>query len=97
MAATGYAGRSTPTSSSASTLPTTSYACPPDAVVTGATRLRELQNEGIEQLILVVEIKSDDDDTEETRAKEAYAKEHFAALNRRLRETQEVDVAEALP
>ena len=68
---------------------------PADAVVTGATRLRELQNEGIEQLMLVVEIKSDDDNTDETRAKEAYAKEHFAALNRRLRDTQEVDVAQA--
>jgi type III restriction enzyme len=68
---------------------------PADAVLTGATRLRELQNEGIEQLVLVVEIKSDDDNTDETRAKEAYAKEHFAALNRRLRETQDVDVAQA--
>ncbi|MBM3852027.1 MAG: hypothetical protein FJ399_02610 [Verrucomicrobia bacterium] len=67
---------------------------PADAVVTGTPRLRELQNEGIEELILVVEIKSDDDNTDETRAKEAYAKEHFAALNRRLRETQEVDVAQ---
>lgn len=67
---------------------------PADAVVTGAIRLQELQNEGIEQLILVAEIKSDDDNTDETRAKEAYAKEHFAALNRRLRETQEVDIAE---
>jgi type III restriction enzyme len=67
---------------------------PADAAITGASRLRELQNEGIEQLILVVEIKSDDDDTDETRAKEAFAKEHFTALNRRLRATQEVDVAE---
>jgi type III restriction enzyme len=66
---------------------------PADAVVTGATRLRELQNEGIDQLMLVVEIKSDDDNTDETRAKEAYAKEHFAALNRRLKDTQDVDVA----
>jgi hypothetical protein len=67
---------------------------PPDAIISGASRLRELQNEGIEQLVLVVEIKSDDDNTDETRAKEAFAKEHFAALNRRLRDTQEVDVAE---
>lgn len=67
---------------------------PADAIVTGATRLRELQNEGIEQLILVVEIKSEDDNTDETRAKEAFAKEHFAVLNRRLRDTQEIDVAE---
>lgn len=66
-----------------------------DAVVNVVNRLRDLQNEGIEQLMLVVEIKSDDDNTDETRAKEAYAKEHFAALNRRLRGTQEVDVDRA--
>lgn len=68
---------------------------PSDAVITGTSRLRELQNEGIEQLILVVEIKADEDDSDETRAKESYGKEHFAALNRRLRATQDVDIAPA--
>jgi hypothetical protein len=67
---------------------------PADAAITGATRLRELQNEGIEQLILVVEIKADEDDSDETRAKESSGKEHFATLNRRLRATQDVDVAQ---
>ncbi len=65
---------------------------PADAAITGVSRLRELQNQGIEDLVIVVEIKSDDDDSDETRAKEAFAKEHFVALNRRLRGTQEADV-----
>jgi len=65
-----------------------------EAAVTGVDRLRSLQNEGIEQLVLVVEIKSDDDNTDETNAKETYGKEHFDALNSRLRSTQEMDVAE---
>lgn len=67
---------------------------PTDSAITGASRLRELQNDGIEQLILAVEIKSDDDATDETKAKETFATDHFATLNRRLRTTQEVDVAQ---
>jgi type III restriction enzyme len=63
-----------------------------DAAISGVSRLHELQDAGIEDLIFVVEIKSDDDDSEETKAKEAYAKEHFISINRRLRETQEVDL-----
>ena len=63
-----------------------------DAAISGVARLHELQNTGIEDLIFVVEIKSDDDQSEETKAKEAYAKEHFISINRRLRETQEVDL-----
>lgn len=65
-----------------------------DASVVGVDRLHALQDEGIEQLVLVVEIKSDDDASDETNAKEAYGKEHFEALNRRLRNTQELDVPE---
>lgn len=65
-----------------------------DASLTGVARLRELQDEGIEELIFVVEIKSDDDAGEETRAKEASAREHFQALNRRLRDTNPIDLPE---
>jgi hypothetical protein len=64
----------------------------PDAAVNGIAKLHELQDAGIEDLIFVVEIKSDEDESEETTAKEAYAREHFVAINRRLRETQEVDL-----
>jgi type III restriction enzyme len=63
-----------------------------DAAINGVARLHELQDAGIEDLIFVVEIKSDDDESEETKAKEAYAKDHFVSINRRLRETQEVDL-----
>jgi type III restriction enzyme len=63
-----------------------------EAAVNGVSRLREMQDQGIEELIFVIEIKSDDDDTEETRAKESYGRDHFVALNRRLRDTQEVDI-----
>jgi len=63
-----------------------------DAAISGIARLHELQNAGIEDLIFVVEIKSDEDETDETKAKEAYARDHFAAVNRRIRETPEVDL-----
>ena len=42
----------------------------------------------------MVEIKSDDDDSESTRAKAQYGEEHFEALNRRLRETNPIDLPE---
>jgi type III restriction enzyme len=61
-----------------------------EAAVNGVARLRELQDQGIEELIFVVEIKSDDDDSEETTAKESYAREHFEAVNRRLADIKEV-------
>lgn len=67
---------------------------PSDAAITGVDRLHALQDEGIEQLVLVVEIKSDEDTTDETKAKENYGREHFEAVNRRLRNTQELDVPE---
>jgi type III restriction enzyme len=59
-------------------------------------RLRELEDKGIDDLILVVEIKSDDDQSEETRAKTQFALDHFRALNQRLREVNPVDLPEAL-
>ena len=57
-------------------------------------RLRKIQDQGIEDLILVVEIKSDDDNSDETRAKGVYGEEHFKALNQRLRETNPIDLPE---
>jgi hypothetical protein len=65
-----------------------------DASVTGVDRLRALQDEGIEQVVLVVEIKAEDDSSDETNAKESAGREHFETLNRRLRSTQELDVPE---
>ena len=62
--------------------------------MSGKARLLELQDAGIEDLIFVVEIKSEEDDTEETKAKEAYAKEHFISINRRLRDTREANLPE---
>jgi type III restriction enzyme len=55
-------------------------------------RLRGFQDQGIEDLILVVEIKDDDDNSAETRAKENYGKDHFQSLNNRLRETNPIDL-----
>jgi type III restriction enzyme len=46
--------------------------------------LKELQDEGIESLIKVVEIKSDDDQDEATPAKAEYARVHFDAVNKKL-------------
>jgi type III restriction enzyme len=57
-------------------------------------RLRHLEDQGIEDLILVVETKSDDDQSEETRAKDQYAQDHFKALNQRLREANPADFPE---
>jgi type III restriction enzyme len=57
-------------------------------------RLRHLEDQGIEELILVVEIKSDDDQSEETQAKDQYAQDHFKALNQRLREANPADFPE---
>ena len=57
-----------------------------------AIRLRELQDLGIEEFILAVEIKSDDDDSDSTRVKGQYAEDHFTSLNRRLKETNPIDL-----
>ncbi|MGA0332863.1 MAG: hypothetical protein ACO3N7_02405 [Kiritimatiellia bacterium] len=58
-------------------------------------RLRLLQDEGIRDLILVVEIKHDDDDSAMTTAKEHFGKLHFQAINRRLRDTNPGDIPES--
>jgi len=62
--------------------------------VPAVERLRHLEDQGIEELILVVEIKDDEDQSEETRAKDQYANDHFKALNQRLREANPADFAE---
>lgn len=54
--------------------------------------LRSLQDKGIEKLIHVVEIKSDDDDDEATPKKAEYATEHFKKLNEKLIEVNPVDI-----
>jgi type III restriction enzyme len=46
--------------------------------------LRKLQDEGIETLIKVVEIKSDEEQDEATPKKEEYAKGHFEQVNSKL-------------
>jgi len=47
-------------------------------------RLQALQDSGKKEILLVVEIKSDEDKDEITRAKERYGTDHFAAVNNRL-------------
>ena len=46
--------------------------------------LQKLQNEGVENIIRAVEIKSDEDKEEVTRAKEKWGKNHFNRLNKKL-------------
>lgn len=58
------------------------------------TRLLELQDKGIKTIIRIVEIKSDDDQEEVTRAKERYGKEHFEKLNKVLSKTNPIDTPE---
>jgi type III restriction enzyme len=54
--------------------------------------LKELQEKGIDTLIRVVEIKSDEDEDEATPAKADKAKIHFAAVNKKLAETNALNV-----
>lgn len=65
-----------------------------DGLPEAINRLKELQDNGYRELILVVEIKDDADFSDETRAKETYGTAHFHELNSRLRETNEIDVLE---
>jgi len=57
-------------------------------------KLRELQDRGIKEIIRVVEIKSDEDREEITRAKERFGKEHFESLNERLGVVNPIDLPE---
>lgn len=54
--------------------------------------LRNLQDEGIEILIKVVEIKSDEEQDEATPAKEDYAKAHFDRVNKKLNTLNLADI-----
>lgn len=67
---------------------------PEDEKNMGVQRLREIQDSGITDVILVVEIKSDDDDSEQTRSKGEYGEQHFRALNPVLRDTNPIDFPE---
>lgn len=64
-------------------------------ITDGIDELRALQERGIEELIRVVEIKSDGDDDEATPAKAEYATAHFKALNEKLRQVNPIDVSES--
>lgn len=63
-----------------------------DGVV--SEELRKLEDDGITTLIRVVEIKSDDDDDEAIEPKIAYANDHFAAVNEKLKTKSEADFPE---
>lgn len=49
-------------------------------------KLRDLQGKGVDTIIRVVEIKSDEDDDETTLPKENWAGAHFDSVNKKLRE-----------
>lgn len=57
-------------------------------------KLHQLQDQGIKEIIRVVEIKSDEDQEEVTRAKERFGKDHFDNVNNRLRQTNPIDLSE---
>ncbi len=54
--------------------------------------LVKLQDSGIKAIVRAVEIKSDENKEEVTRAKEKYGKEHFTSVNKRLGETNPIDL-----
>ncbi len=56
--------------------------------------LHKLQDQGKKELILAVEIKSDEDQEEITRAKERYGEDHFVAVNKRLDTINAIDIPE---
>ena len=55
-------------------------------------KLKNLQDDGIECLIKVVEIKSDEEQDEATPAKGEYAKAHFERVNKKLRTVNLADI-----
>jgi len=58
----------------------------------GLEKLKKLQDESIESLIKVVEIKSDEEQDEATPAKGEYAKAHFEMVNEKLRTVNLADI-----
>ena len=67
---------------------------PTDPKDLGVQRLRKLQDSGTEDLIMVVEIKHDDDNSEQTKAKGEYGEQHIQSLNTRLHDTNPIDFPE---
>ena len=62
---------------------------------TTSNKLRDLQNSGVEQVVLVVEIKGDVEMKERVaKAKSKAGKEHFQQLSERLLETNPINVEE---
>jgi len=55
-------------------------------------QLTDLQDQGIEELIRVVEIKSDEDSDEATPHKAEWATKHFQSLNQKIREVNPIDL-----
>lgn len=58
------------------------------------TDLHQLQDKGINNIIRAVEIKSDEDQEEITRAKEKWGKDHFKRLNEKLRSANPIDFSD---
>jgi type III restriction enzyme len=56
--------------------------------------LQALQDQGKKEIVIVVEIKSDEDQDEVTRAKERYGQDHFHAVNKRLDTINAIDIPE---
>ncbi|MDA2922249.1 hypothetical protein MYX07_03200 [Patescibacteria group bacterium AH-259-L07] len=54
--------------------------------------MKDLQDKGLETLIRVVEIKSDDDSDEATPKKAEWAKAHFEILNKKITQVNPVDI-----
>lgn len=63
-----------------------------EAKASALEKLHALQDQGIKEFVLVVEIKSDEDQEDVTRAKERYGKEHFENVNNRLRSINPFDL-----
>jgi len=63
-----------------------------DGSAGGLEKLKKLQDDGVETIIKVVEIKSDEEQDEATPAKEEYAKEHFERVNEKLHRVNLADI-----
>lgn len=57
-------------------------------------KFHSLQDKGVKEIVMAVEIKSDDDQEEVTRAKEKAGNEHFKLVNKRLLEINNFDLPE---
>jgi len=68
------------------------YKLESEAQFDNIAKLKKYQDEGIETLIKVIEIKSDEDIDESTPAKEDYAKAHVKNVNKKLQTMNIVDL-----